>query len=125
MTYTWLRETIKYSRVSEGWVIKGSCPAGTSMVFLNGVQVHDVSGVVDMYNDATRATPEDCAALCCETLGCASWVLKTQDVSGSGNCTGTEVPSDCCYIKPTINMTRLNETEAGSTSGYIVTEEVK
>ena len=91
-----------------------SCPAIT---WIDGVEVHDVSGVVDMMNDNATRSPQECSALCCATEGCVAFVYKTAQSPPAGNCTTDG--GRCCWLKPTLNTSRLNETSEGCTSGYL------
>ena len=91
-----------------------SCPAIT---WIDGVEVHDVSGVVDMMNDNATRSPQECSVLCCATEGCVAFVYKTAQSPPAGNCTTDG--GRCCWLKPTLNTSRLNETSEGCTSGYL------
>jgi hypothetical protein len=91
-----------------------SCPA---IQWIDRTEVHDVSGVVDMMNDNTTRSPQECGALCCATKGCVAFVFKDAQSPAAGNC--TQDMSRCCWLKPTLNTSRLNETSSGCTSGIL------
>ena len=59
-----------------------ACP---SIKWMDNIEVHDVSGYVDMMNDAQIATPQQCAALCCATEGCVAFVYKDAQSPPAGN----------------------------------------
>ncbi len=96
-----------------------TCASGDANVeWLPGVMVHDRHPAVDMMNlDATHLTAQQCADACCATDGCVAFVRVGDQATPAGNCTAPHAA--CCWLKPTVNMSRLHEACASCDSGII------
>lgn len=90
--------------------------------WLNDTTIHDIHPASDMAN-AVLETPAECAALCCETAGCAGFLFDCTPNSAASpncNCTATSACSPtagCCWLKPTVDPYRHVLNTTGVTSG--------
>ena len=80
------------------------------------VMVHDLHPSVDMMN-VGNITTNECADVCCATKGCVAFVHIGDQAAPSGNC--SEPNGACCWLKPTVNMSRLHAPCSSCTSGIL------
>jgi hypothetical protein len=83
-----------------------SCEAGVQ--WHPSIQLHDMTGAGDM-NSTANLSATECAALCCAVPRCMAFFHTTNASMWNNNCG----PHPCCFIKPTFNATRLNDTCLG------------
>lgn len=85
--------------------------------WFKGIEVHDMHPFHDMMNDATVHSPEACYEKCCQVEGCRAFMFTTNQSMPARNCS---VPNaDCCWLKPTVNLSRLTEVCSSCTSGIM------
>ena len=72
------------------------------------IQLHDMEGAGDMGSKG-NTSKEACAKWCCEIPACVAFFHTTNASMWNNNCGATP----CCFIKPTFNSTRLNDTCLG------------
>ena len=94
------------------WPPHSSCP----VAWLNQTEVHDMHPATDMMN-APDMSIQECANLCCSTDGCAAFMHTSDQASSAGNCSQPGHP--CCWLKPTLNVSRLHDHCSTCTSGII------
>ena len=81
-----------------------------------GVMVHDLHPHVDMMNVA-NLTVAECGQKCCDIEGCVAFVNIQSQLSPTGNC--SQANATCCWLKPTVNMSRLHAVCPSCTSGIL------
>lgn len=73
-----------------------------------GVQLHDIHPAGDIANRGDLTTKEECASWCCDTDRCvAFYFTSNQSVATTQGCSAG---SNCCWIKPTFNASRTNDS---------------
>ena len=89
-----------------------------------GIEVHDVHPHVDMANAEAPRSSRECFDLCCATKGCVAFMFTTNQSKPAGNCSAYNTNASrqdlrCCWLKPTINLTRLGDDCRSCTSGIM------
>lgn len=83
-----------------------SCTA--SVQWHPNIQLHDMEGAGDMGSRGNTSAAA-CASWCCATPSCVAFFHTTNASMWNNNCGDTP----CCWIKPSFNTTRLNDTCLG------------
>jgi hypothetical protein len=71
-----------------------------------GVQLHDIHPASDLTNRG-GIDVDACASWCCGTPDCVAFFHTTNQLSDAGSC---KQGGSCCWLKPTFNATRTNDT---------------
>ena len=79
-----------------------------------GVQLHDLHPAGDLANRGDLATPAGCAEWCCANPRCVAFFHTTNQVSATTG--GCRQNGTCCWIKPTFNVSRTNDTCASQSN---------